>query len=848
MSSASPDSPAAGSAPSPRLLYLTAGALFTGLSLQTTAYSLQFAWPWSAYWLLLLAFPPAVLLARLVFAPKENRVQPLRFGLDYAFAALALCAFLSAALSGTGRDIAVPWLESLHALWVPFSALALVYVLSPVFSRTPEPACRLTPLLLSILAALLCGWGLLTYAAEFLPTLAAQDALGHSGYDALYRAFQSTGVSLHPFGHANYVAAFAAVCLPWLLPLWASGSLPRRVLALCCVLLYVATLLVTGSRGAVLGVAAAIVASLLASRANRFLKALAYASLAAATLAVTLLLARAVLSTSLESDSDRLALLKAGLQLGADRWWLGQGPSLTPTAFYGVRSSVVTQLENVLQLHSTPIQLWADGGLPLLLATASALALVVLLVVRTLRAPAFRSLPQPQQALFHAAWLSLLAAAVTALFDFALDVPQIALLLAVDLACLVGLAALVRPSPAPVRRSATYAALALPVLALLLLPASYRVLRAQSDFDTALQALDDGDLPTFQRLCRTAYEADPGNVYYLNQLGWGLAELGPAIAPPPERKAWRARGIAVLQESLAANPQQPFCHYNLGWLFLNTDPARAEYHFREAARYAPRKHDVYLGLAQALLRQGKKDAALTALALECVNQPAFLIHPFWTRLELSNPRICADRILLVTATLRQTTTPGSGRERGLAYLLAFGRWWFGDDAALPEMAATATTPEQRRFAENLQGLQRNQPVPASERDVIAVFAQAAATRPAAQAEARLLNYAVEHNGPALSKDVRTALLERLLRPGTGPREWLAPPTRDEPALVFSSRNSRPALGILARNTGGLVPLDFHTTQQNALAALCFPAVLPAPPPVDDLLLRSLETLPPTPKP
>src|SRR5690606_1872256 len=83
-------------------------------------------------------------------------------------------------------------------------------------------------------------------------------------------------------------------------------------------------------------------------------------------------------------------------------------------------------------------------------------------------------------------------------------------------------------------------------------------------------------------------------------------------------------------ESLARNPDQEIAHFNLGWLLLTRDPAAAATHFREARRLVPDKGGVYFGAALAALHQGRREEAARLLALECINDPAFIGSPWWT--------------------------------------------------------------------------------------------------------------------------------------------------------------------------------------------------------------------------
>jgi len=93
------------------------------------------------------------------------------------------------------------------------------------------------------------------------------------------------------------------------------------------------------------------------------------------------------------------------------------------------------------------------------------------------------------------------------------------------------------------------------------------------------------------------------------------------------------------QRSLALNPDQEIAHFNLGWLLVVSDSAAAEKHFFAAAHLVPDKGGVYFGLGLARLNQNQLAGAVRAFALECLNDPAFLMSPWWRE-----PAIAALRV------------------------------------------------------------------------------------------------------------------------------------------------------------------------------------------------------------
>jgi tetratricopeptide (TPR) repeat protein len=372
-----------------------------------------------------------------------------------------------------------------------------------------------------------------------------------------------------PLGHSNYVAGFAVLMLPLGVAQarHARGGARRRALV---VVLFAATMLFTsGSRGGLIGLGVLALGWLWSLRLPRAKKLLA---LAAAVGAGGLFIlanprTRATFTGGPEGEVlttsaiQRSAMAHAGWKLGTARPLLGWGPGATPLAYPKFRAVLDGGAENVLQLHSTPIHIWAEFGA----AGLACLAGFVLLAAR-------------DRARDPVAALTLAAYGAFALTDWQMDVPLFAGTLAT-------------------------------VAALLAAP-GHAASRAAS-WGVALGAA---------AVCAAVvFFGQPDPTPALNVRALTLAR-DPAKA---------AEAIALLDDSLARNPDQEIAHFNLGWLLLVRDPAAAERHFRAAAHLVPDKGGVYFGLGLAQLNQGRRDDAARAFALECLNDPRFLSSPWW---------------------------------------------------------------------------------------------------------------------------------------------------------------------------------------------------------------------------
>jgi O-antigen ligase len=466
-----------------------------------------------------------------------------------------------------------------------------------------------------------------------------------------------------PFGHTNYTAGLALLALPWCAVL--AGRARGLVRGAWSVLaaLALAALFTSGSRGGLLGLAAMAAAALLLARLG-WRRAAVLGVLALGLLLLLVVANPRVrslvhppdpLAPPGESDVQRTAMLVAGLRMGGARPLLGWGPGVTPWVYPHYRAGLAGGAENVLQLHSLPVQIWADAGLPGLLCFVGLGGLLLAAIWRpTGNSSASGAGLQPAPISSergplppHAAMLAFAGYGVFALTDFQLDVPAFAAVVAVCGVCLAPPGGFV---VAPRARGGLAAAVMVAVLAVALL--------GRRDPTTALNA--------------EALE----------------------LAREP---AQAGRAIALLRDSLARNSDQEIAHFNLGWLLLIDDPFAAERHFLAAARLVPDKGGVYFGLGLARLNRGDAIGAAHAWALECLNDPLFLTSPWWRIEALAAQRGETLRQLEALGRQGESRFPSDrwlGRET--RYTAALARWLSGEIPAAA-VVAVATTDERRRF-------------------------------------------------------------------------------------------------------------------------------------------------------
>jgi tetratricopeptide (TPR) repeat protein len=559
--------------------------------------------PWSCIYAFVLLAPAAVLLLR-IFDRNRPLILPAR---SWCWTALAgAVAILASALTSPYRGPSLLWSAPLLA------GFAFFFVAFDEVHATPTAA------------GVGCAPALKRIGLFFAVIALTSLGLWLAGLPGLSAAEIFNARNPYPLGHSNYTAGLALLMLPCFTVLAARTTGATRIGWAGAGTLAVVLLITSGSRGGLLGLGALMAGGLLALRLG-WKKTLGLAGIAViAGLAIALAHPRTramfqrpnpAAEPNL-SNVQRAAMAEGGKLMGEARPLLGWGPGTTPLAYPRFRAFLDGGVENVLQLHSLPVQLWAELGA----AGLAGLLVFVLLAARH----ATRCLP---------AAVTLGGYAVFALTDYQLDVPVFAFAVA-------GCAALLAPAAPPVCH-----------------------LMGDKLNRAALGLLTVGALAALA----LAGRPDPTPAMNLR----ALALAGDATQ--------QGAAVALFNQSLALNPDQEIAHFNLGWLLVVRDPAAAESHFLAAAHLVPDKGGVYFGLGLARLNQEHRAAAVRAFALECLNDPVFLVSPWWRQPALGKLR--PDVVTLTLALIQEARsrrllgTPFADREA--AYLAALILWLDG---------------------------------------------------------------------------------------------------------------------------------------------------------------------------
>lgn len=569
-----------------RLFVAFAAALGLGLTVLSPSTSRILVWPWAGFaavgWLL----PIGVAAYRLI----RRREHALLGGwLDAGFALLALTA-LASALASPLRGVVLP------ATLPVLGACALPYALLPLWREISANHER-PFLILGVLAGMVLATSLALWLAT-APRL---------GLPAARNPF--------PFGHGNTLGSFCVLATAWLLACSArtrgvarigfGGSAGAAALVACS----------SESRGAVLALGAMLslaAAIFLLRRGQRLVFALACVAALTTAVATNARLRDFVAHgrwspVARASNDQRIAMLMGGARLGAERPWLGWGAGAVPHVFPRVRHDLPGSADNFLQLHNSLAQTWATFG---------ALGLVAVMLIAGGLVGAIRRQEWTADRIWIAAGLG--GGVTVLLFDHPLDVPAFAVLAAAHLSYLA-----VRPNAARWQPVAGWICL------LLVAPIAFaagRDLLARASYAAAQEARIRNDAAGYAGHLRRAIGRMPADPYYAHQLAACLA-TGHPFAERTEGTPEEA--MQLLRRSLLANPDLEYAHYNLGWLLIERDPVAAAKHFLRAARLAPQRGEVYLGLGLARLASGDTPGAVRAFATEWLNHPASAWSPFW---------------------------------------------------------------------------------------------------------------------------------------------------------------------------------------------------------------------------
>ncbi|MBD2103011.1 O-antigen ligase family protein [Leptolyngbya sp. FACHB-261] len=617
--------------------------LFTVLP---NSYGQMVRWPWVAVWQLgFLSFG----LWGLLQLRAQQSLRGLGNGLDW----VAGLGLLSLVLSALFASYVQP------AVWYVVMACgyaAMLYSLNQWFSSSETGAQTGTEIDIGAqtgagassqrqrLLELMGGLGILTSLESLILWWPIRETLQDG--DAL--------VNPMPLGHHNLTAGYLGLVLAVVLALGVQRRDHWRWAWLSGGGLVGTALIVTGSRGGILGllalaVAAALVSILSHSGKHRW-RVIGFSGLmlvGAIGFALSSPRAQRMVSAPLSGGLDgnivfRFVTIQTGLRLWQTSPVTGIGPGNTFRLYDLYHPIEAGQTaSNVQQMHCTPVHLLAELGL---LGFGVYLLWIVLLArlwgrlwARLHQGP-IANLERAQRDLWQLYGIGggLLIYIVSSLTDFQLENIPISSLLVALTVMLASLgrqylpadSAIGRFIPQPRQRLVNLVVIGgLLVMLLVWLPVTQAMYLGQQ----AVANFRRNDLQGFYSQWSKAGQLVPWDPYYDFQLAAYLQLLRNGITNDDALKQDLNRiAIQYMGYAVQTAPNDAFFNEYLGRLILDQNPKRAVESLTRAVQLQPLTPLTYYHLGQAELASGQRERAVAAYALESFVNPGVLTAPVWS--------------------------------------------------------------------------------------------------------------------------------------------------------------------------------------------------------------------------
>jgi hypothetical protein len=382
---------------------------------------------------------------------------------------------------------------------------------------------------------------------------------------------------------------------------------------------------------------------------------------------------------------DRFSMWQAGLNMFGDRPLTGVGLGNMARVYNLYRPVTVgSGAAHVQQLHSTPMQLLGELGLVGGLAIAYVLAQLVRLGWRI---QGQTDHPHIRQLIYGigGGWLAYGGATLT---DYQLENIPISLTLTVSVALLISAAdeSLFPAKPTAIaRRPQIWLGLGSGMALLLALLLTFPVSLSMYLFAQGQQAWRQGmtkqaffDLAIAKRF----HNWSPN---YSLRLGFWFLEWRDIKAASPESSPEDYQRLTqlVLQsftDALTKIPNDYYLNQNIGMLWLELDPAKAQPYLERATQLFPRQYYAvnYLLLATSYLAQGQQDKAIAALALQGLMDPDSTTWGIWQTEPLASIRVAAvEQCLAWQQELLEQLAADDPLRLQLREQMAWISWWHG---------------------------------------------------------------------------------------------------------------------------------------------------------------------------
>jgi uncharacterized protein involved in response to NO len=837
-------SPASHTKPSAdsQLLGLLVAAFYALFTLLPDSSSLVVSWVWVAVWQIGLLCPVLWLLGMIW---QQRRIPLLGNGLDWVVGFFLTSLIVSTAFAAFPNQ----------ARWYSWSAVCFLAALYAVNSwlRSPQRRYQILTWQGYLSLAFIVLSLLLWVSQTLFPELAQLQEFRQYGVNLPFDFSTLELRNWAPIGHQNYVAGYLVLTLPLLIGLGMLQS-DRRWLWFAGAGLGFLDLYTTSSRGGWLGLVAVLMIGfgLLLWQSAIPRRWLALAGVGVLVLLVLLVLAnsrlRSLITAILSGQAAggelgyRMITATAGWHMGRSQPIVGTGVGSVPLLYQQYRPTWAgREAELVYQLHSTPIQVWAELGLLGVLSVAAAIVLLLYLGRRWLKqSTAASTESKSDQVIVWSLSAGLLAYGITSLTDYQLDIIAISGAIVIYLATL---ASIFRTQPNATSRDGTeegrlslapahatvltlFSVGILLAVIIWLVPIHRAWMLSSQGFQNLNQLTNTADpqqrqaaLTTFEQKLDRAHQLAPWEPYYPYQLGWNLGNLA-VQATTPQQPELLQGSLNWLRVATEIAPNQEFGYTNSAWLLLDRDPKAATQAFTRAIQLVPAKRSLFLGLGLSLLKQGKPDLAVEAVSLEMLRDPLLITNPVWRSPELQALYTQAvQRLQGKYATLLAEHTQPNLLNYYLHQCRGALHWWLGN---LPAARADWDQSGQPLSQLVLQ-LTEGKPVkadPQADTALPGVLAIAAWQNPNDRAT-WLQRAWIKANQTLPPEDLLQQLVISMSRSTTF-EQWLK-----QNAPTRSHRRDRVGFGVLSRHIDGPAPADFLIVVDNVAMSYFFNDLFPS---------------------
>ena len=687
---------------------------------------------------------------------------------------------------------------------------------------------------------------------SWLPQLANFAKLNQWGLNLSYDFTDLESRNWAPMGHQNYVAGFLMLVLPIFVVLAIAQKGMWRSFWLMAIALGMLDLYTTSSRGGFLGLGGMVLYAIILALfrifrngRNRWLVILGsggaiaiFGFLVAANNRLRSLASGLIASFSNPTQGSGELLFRAiaadvGWRIGLDHWLFGAGAGSAIMLYQQYRPQWAgREAELLFQLHSTPVQLWAELGLGAVITFVFLFVAIITLFIRLHKSRSWQVNPQ-DQAIAYGLFGSLVGYGMLALTDYQLDVPAISGSLGIVFA---SLAYLGQKHTGELITLGNYQQprfwLAMLVTVYLgaaiawLIPvntawqASSVGFLYLSNARTNLATAKPEDIPEaidlidkFQNRLKFANQLAQWEPYYPYQLGWNLAEFAINYRNLPQSQVWQKDGLAWIKTAIATNPNNEAGYNAAAWLSLQQNSVRsaaeAETYFRRGLELVSSKRSLYFGLGVSLLRQGKNAEAIAAMTTEVINDPSFITSPIWTDATFQ------PLYSQVVANVERFYLQNSNKSLNLATL----RWWNGNSNAINELKQTKNPTAillANAIANDTNALQAVKQNPQTPLEMVV----SAWLNP--DLRTKLLERAYVFATRSLL-DERAEIIVRAMNDRmtqfTNFDDWLRQPLPINSPLVMNYRRTRLGFGVVSRHIDGVIPSDFFNVSDRVEISL-----------------------------